>query len=136
MPYFLAKSEPHAYSIDQFQKDVRTIWDGIKNPQALHALRSMKTGDRVFVYHSGAHSAVVGLAQVASLPREDPKNPKLAVVELEYLRHLEPPTTLREIKDSGLFEEWSLVRQSRLSTMSAPPDFVAWMRKRYPGTDI
>ncbi|HYP15004.1 MAG TPA: EVE domain-containing protein, partial [Bryobacteraceae bacterium] len=111
-------------------------WDGIKNPQALRAVLEMKPGDRVFFYHSGAHAAVVGLAVVKSDARQDPKDAKLSVVDLAYLAHLEPPTTLAEIKGSGEFEDWSLVRQSRLSTMAAPIEFVNWMRKRYPGVEI
>jgi hypothetical protein len=57
-------------------------------------------------------------------------------VDLEFLTRLDPPTTLREIKESGLFEDWALVRQSRLSTMAAPPAFVSWMKKRYPKTKL
>ena len=96
----------------------------------------MKAGDRVFLYHSGGASAVVGLAEVASAPRDDPNDPKSAVVELKYLAHTDPPTTLAEIKQSGLFADWSLVRQSRLSTMAAPDSFVAWMKARYPEVKI
>ena len=132
MNYFLAKTDPETYSIDHLERDRKTAWDGVKNPQALRAIRSMRTGDRVFLYHSGGDSGVVGLAKVASAPRPDPKDPKLTVVDFEFLARLNPPTSLREIKESGLFEDWALVRQGRLSTMSAPPAFVDWMRKRYP----
>jgi predicted RNA-binding protein with PUA-like domain len=132
MRYFLAKSEPTVYSIDNLQKDGRTVWDGVTNPQAVRAIRSMHKGDRVFIYHSGGVSAVVGLAAVVSEPRDDPKNPKSAVVDLEYVRHLEPPTTLADVKQSGQFGDWALVRQGRLSTMEAPAEFVDWMRGRYP----
>jgi len=90
----------------------------------------------VFIYHSGGQSAVVGLAEVTGEPYADPKDEKLAVVKLRYLMHLEPPTPLGEIKASGFFSDWSLVRQSRLSTMSAPASFVGWMRKRYPHAKI
>jgi predicted RNA-binding protein with PUA-like domain len=134
MNFYLAKTEPHVYSIDQLRQDLRTIWDGIKNPQALKAVRSMRPGDRVFIYHTGGESAVVGLASVVGEPRPDPKNEKSWVVELEYYTHLSPPTTLAAIKQSGLFEDWSLVRQGRLSTMAAPASFVDWMRTRYPDT--
>lgn len=72
---------------------------------------------------------------MASEPRPDPKNPRLTVVDFGFLRRLDP-TTLREIKESGRFTAWSLVRQSRLSTMSAPDDFVEWMRRRHPGAKI
>ena len=78
----------------------------------------------------------MGLARTASEPRPDPKDAKLVVVDLEFLTRLNPPTTLREIKDSHLFDDWSLVRQSRLSTMAAPKAFVEWMRKKYPKAKI
>jgi predicted RNA-binding protein with PUA-like domain len=96
----------------------------------------MKPGDRVFIYHSGGGSGVVGLADVVSEPRSDSRNPKLAVVEMAFAGRLDPPTPLAEIKGSGKFADWALVRQGRLSTMSAPEEFVAWMRKRYPSARI
>ena len=92
----------------------------------------MRPGDKEFIYHSMGESAIMGLARVGSAPRPDPKDAKLVVVDFEFLTRLNPPTTLREIKDSHLFDEWSLVRQSRLSTMAAPRAFVEWMRKKYP----
>jgi len=134
MNYFLAKTEPATYSIDDLEREKRTTWDGVTNAQAVRAIRSMQPGDRVFVYHSGGVSAIVGVAKVKSEGRDDPKNPKSAVVDLEYLGRIDPPATLAEIKESGEFAQWALVRQSRLSTMAAPPEFVAWMRKRYPKT--
>lgn len=131
--YHLAKTEPGTYSIDQLERDGKTTWDGVTNPQAVRNIRQMKPGDGVFVYHSGGESAIVGLARVVSQPRDDARNPKSAVVDLEYAGRLDPPTTLHEIKQSHLFDDWSLVRQSRLSTMPAPDAFVAWMKQRYPG---
>jgi len=131
MKYYLAKSEPLVYSIDDLERERKTVWDGVTNPQAVKAIRAMKPGDRVFVYHSGGVSAVVGLANVVSEGRDDPKNPKSAVVDLAYGERLDPPTTLAEIKQSGKFDDWALVRQGRLSTMEAPAKFVEWMRGRY-----
>jgi predicted RNA-binding protein with PUA-like domain len=136
MRYFLAKTEPNTYSIDQLEKDKKTNWDGVTNPQAVRAIRDMKPGDKVFIYHSGGNSAVVGLAKVLSEGREDPKNPKSAVAEFEYVGRIEPPVTLGEIKQSKLFDDWALVRQGRLSTMAAPESFVEWMRKKYPKAKI
>ena len=130
MKYFLAKTDPETYSIDQFEREKKTVWDGVKNPQALRAIAEMRPGDRVFLYHSGGDAAVVGLVKVVSEPRPDPKNPKLTVVDLEFVSRLDPPTTLHEIKESGLFSDWALVQQGRLSTMTAPDSFVAWMKKR------
>jgi len=136
MRYFLAKSEPGVYSIDDLEKDGRTTWDGVTNPQAVKAIRAMRKGDRVFLYHSGGVSAVVGLADVVGEGRDDPKNPKSAVADLAFRAHLDPPTGLAEVKQSGLFDDWALVRQNRLSTMEAPEKFVHWMRARYPKAKI
>ncbi|HKD66433.1 MAG TPA: EVE domain-containing protein [Candidatus Binataceae bacterium] len=136
MNYFLAKTDPETYSIDNLERDGRTAWDGVTNAQAVRAIREMRPGDRVFIYHSGGASAIVGMADVRSQPRDDPKNPKSAVVDLEFAERLEPPVTLGEIKQSGLFNDWALVRQGRLSTMAVPEKFAAWMRERYPKSKI
>ena len=136
MRYFLAKTDPETYSVDDLEREHRTTWDGVTNPQAVRTIRAMKPGDRVFVYHSGGVSGVVGMATVRSEGRDDPKNPKSAVADFEFACRLEPPTTLAEIKQSGKFDDWALVRQGRLSTMEAPEKFVEWMRARYPKSKI
>ncbi len=136
MKYFLAKTDPETYSIDQLEKDRKTVWDGVSNPQAVRAIREMRVGDKVFIYHSGGASGVVGLARVVADGRGDPKNPKSAVADFEFLTRLELPVTLAEIKQSKLFDDWALVRQGRLSTMAAPEKFVAWMRKKFPKAGI
>ena len=136
MAYYLAKTEPTTYSIDDLEREKQTVWDGVTNPQAVRTITSMRSGDRVFLYHSGGQSAIVGLAKVLTAGRPDPKNPKSAVADLGFLARLDPATTLAEIKESGRFKDWALVRQGRLSTMAAPDEFVEWMRKRYPGQKI
>ncbi len=134
--YYLAKTDPDTYGVGQLAAEGRTVWDGVRNPQALQAIRAMRPGDGVFIYHSGGVSAVVGLARVAGAPGPDAADPKFWNVEMEFVTLIEPPLTLGEIKASGLFDDWALVRQSRLSTMAAPLSFVAWMRKKYPKAKI
>jgi predicted RNA-binding protein with PUA-like domain len=136
MAYFLAKTDPETYSIDDLEREKKTVWDGVTNPQAVRAIKDMRAGDRVFVYHSGGDAAIVGMAAVRAAGRVDPKNPKSAVADFEYAGRLNPPTTLAEIKQSKKFEDWALVRQGRLSTMVAPEKFVEWMRARYPKAKI
>jgi predicted RNA-binding protein with PUA-like domain len=133
MAYFLAKTDPDTYTLDQLEKDGRTVWDGVTNAQAVRAIRQMVPGDHVFLYHSGGESAIVGLMKVVLGGRPDPKNDKSAVADVEFVTRLSPSTTLAEIKQSKQFDDWSLVRQSRLSTMAVPEPFVEWMRQRYPG---
>lgn len=133
MTFFLAKTEPNTYSIGRFAQEQQTVWDGVNNAQAVRAIRSMQPGDRVLIYHSGGESQIVGLAEVVSTPSDDPSNPKSAIVTLRYLRTLDPPTTLHEVKASGMFADFALVRQSRLSTMAVPDTFIDWLERRYPG---
>jgi predicted RNA-binding protein with PUA-like domain len=136
MSYFLAKTDPDTYSIGDFEREKQTTWDGVTNAQAVRVIRDMKKGDRVFLYHSGGESMILGIAKVVSEPRTDPKNPKSAIVDLAFTGRLDPPTTLAEVKQSGRFNDWALVRQSRLSTMAAPDEFVLWMQARYPKAKI
>ena len=130
MKYFLAKTEPDTYSIDNLKTDKKTVWDGVKNAQAVRAIREMRPGDRVLIYHSGGVSSIVGVATVRSEPRDDPKNPKSAVVELEFHSKLDQPVSLADVKASKKFEDFALVRQSRLSTMAVPDAFVTWLGAR------
>ena len=134
--YFLAKSEPEVYSISDLERDGSTVWDGVKNPQAVRAIKDMQPGDRVFFYHSGGVSSIVGLAKVKTGARPDPKNDKSAIVDLEFLAHIDPPLSLHEVKQSKKFEDFALVRQSRLSTMHVPEKFVQWVREKYPKVKI
>ena len=130
MAYFLAKTDPGTYSLEDLERDKSTIWDGVRNAQAVSAIRSMHLGDEVLIYHSGGETAVVGLARVTSESRPDPRENKSWVIDMAFVRRLARPVTLREIKESHLFDDWSLVRQSRLSTMGAPDAFVGWLKEQ------
>ncbi len=132
MNYFLAKSEPGSYSIGDLKRDGSTAWDGVTNPQAVRTIRAMHPGDIVLIYHSGKETAIAGFARVTSEPRDDPRNPKSAVIELAYGGRVTPPVTLAEIKASGQFADWALVRQPRLSTMAVPDAFISWLKQRTP----
>ena len=116
---WLVKEEPTNYNYDQFTADGSTIWSGVKNPVAQRNLRSMKKGDRVFYYHTGNEKAIVGTAKVTAPAYADPKDTsgKLVVVELAPDKKLKRPVTLAEIKGSGRFADWALVRIPRLSVM-------------------
>jgi predicted RNA-binding protein with PUA-like domain len=129
MAYFLAKTDPEAYSIDQLEQEKTTVWNGVRNAQAVIVIRTMQIGDEVFIYHSMSGAALVGLARVISVPRPDPLESKSWVVDLEFIRRLKRPVTLREIKESHLFDDWTLVRQSRLSTMTMPDEAVSWLKE-------
>lgn len=130
MPYFLAKTDPETYSLGDLEHDKVTVWDGVRNPQAIRAIKAMRPGDSVLIYHSQGESSIVGLARVVSEPRPDPNDSKSWVVDMEFVRRLTKPVTLREIKDSHKFDDWSLVRQSRLSTMSVPDNVVEWLKEK------
>lgn len=130
MAYFLAKTDPETYSLDDLKRDGATEWDGVRNPAAVRAIKSMKPRDRVIIYHSQKEAAVVGLAEVVSEPRPDPDDARSWVADFKYLRHAKKPVTLREVKESHQFDDFALVRQGRLSTMEAPPEFWKWLQEQ------
>ncbi len=130
MAYFLAKTDPDHYSLDNLEHDKTTVWDGVRSPAALKAIRAMRPGDEVLIYHSQGEAAIVGLVRVVSEPRPDPNDPKSWVVDMAFERRLKQPVTLREIKESHLFDDWALVRQGRLSTMSVPGEVVGWLKEK------
>jgi predicted RNA-binding protein with PUA-like domain len=130
MTYFLAKTDPATYSIEQLEQEQQTTWDGVRNAQAVRVIQAMHPGDTILIYHSLGDAAIVGLAQAISEPRPDPQDAKSWVIDVRFVRRLARPVTLREIKESHLFDDWSLVRQSRLSTMSVPDTFMAWLREQ------
>ena len=118
MTYFLAKTDPDTYSIGRFAEEKQTVWDGVTNAQAVRALLEMRPGDRVFVYHTGAEKAVVGLALATSEAYPDPKQPaegSLVVIDLVPLAALRSPVALSLLKADPGFETSPLVRQGRLS---------------------
>jgi predicted RNA-binding protein with PUA-like domain len=89
MNYWLVKQEPEAYSFDDFLKDEKTDWTGVRNYQARNNLRDMKTGDKVLFYHTGAEKSVVGLAEVSREEFPDETDEKWIAVELKPLENLQ-----------------------------------------------
>lgn len=130
MTYFLAKTDPETYSLQNLEQDRATTWDGVRNAQAVRVIQSMSPDDNVLIYHSMGETAIVGLARVTSEPRPDPQESKSWVVDVAFVRRFARPVTLREIKASHLFDDWLLIRQSRLSTMNVPETFVDWLKER------
>jgi len=115
--YWLAKSEPEAYSWTQLVRDGRTAWTGVRNFQARNNLRAMKTGDHVFFYHSVSDKQVVGVARVVKTAYPDPTatDGDWACVDLAPVKPLKTPVSLAAIKADAVLKEMPLVRQSRLS---------------------
>jgi len=122
--YWIVKTEPSTYSYDDLANQKTAVWDGVKNNLALKHLREMKPGDQVLVYHTGDEKAVVGVAEVVSLPYADPKqkDPKLTVVDLRAEGRLPRAVSLAEIKKDRAFADLALVRIGRLSVMPASAD--------------
>ncbi|HYE60366.1 MAG TPA: EVE domain-containing protein [Phycisphaerales bacterium] len=138
MPTFLLKTEPGEYSFADLVTDRKTCWSGVSNPAALQAIRSIRKGDEVLVYHTGDEKAVVGLAKAVSNPYEDPDrpgltpegSPKFAVVDLKPVKAAMTPVTLAELKADKHFASFALVKQSRLSAMPVPPTMDKLIRER------
>ncbi len=136
MAYWLMKSEPDAYSIDDLERDGREPWDGIRNYQARNMMRDdMKIGDDVFFYHSSCKEpGIVGIMKVASEPYPDPTqfdsssryfdpkssrdDPRWYLVDVEFVRKLERTIALAEIKAAKGLDGLLLTRKgNRLSIM-------------------
>jgi predicted RNA-binding protein with PUA-like domain len=115
--YWLVKQEPEAYSWQDFIKDGKTAWTGVRNFQARNNLRSMKKGDTVLFYHSVSEKQVVGLATVAKEAYPDPSATEgdWVCVDLAPVKALKKPVTLEQIKGDRTLKGMALVRQSRLS---------------------
>ncbi len=129
--YFLAKTDPKTYSINDLEKEKTTVWSGVRNPQAVIVLKMMKKGDRVLIYHSQGEGAIRGLAEVTGRGRPDPKDNKSWLVDFKFLRKFsEPFITIKDVKASGEFKDFPLVYQSRLSTMQVPATFLNWLKKK------
>ena len=124
MNYWLVKSEPVKYSWDQFVKDGRAVWDGVRNYQARNNLQAMKTDDLVLYYHSNEGKEIVGIAKVARESYPDPtaNDPTWVVVDLVPEQKLDKPVTLEQIKTSDKLNQIALIRQSRLSVMPIKPE--------------
>ncbi|QJB31260.1 EVE domain-containing protein [Chitinophaga oryzae] len=124
MNYWLVKSEPFKYSWEQFVKDKKTFWDGVRNYQARNNLKAMKKGDQVLFYHSNEGLAVVGIAEVAKEHYQDPTtpDPNWVVVDLKPVKALKVPVTLAEMKAEKRLADLSLIRQGRLSVCDVTKD--------------
>ena len=130
MQYFLAKTDPDTYSIDDLEREKITIWDGVHNHQAIAAIKNMMLGDTVYIYHSQTDKAIVGLAKVVGQPYENKLDERFSwAVKVRFIKRT-VPIKLSEIKSDPAVSHFALVRNSRLSTMSVPHDVATWLNSR------
>jgi len=120
MNYWLVKSEPFKYSWDQFVKDKKTFWDGVRNYGARNNLKAMKKGDHVLFYHSNEGVEIVGVAMVVKEYYQDPTTEETAwvVVDLKPVKKLKKSVTLSQIKMEKRLANMDLVRLGRLSVQT------------------
>ena len=128
MKYWLMKSEPNVWSINQ-QKvagNKGTLWDGVRNYQAANNLRKMQKGDLCFFYHSNIGKEIVGIVEVIKNAFIDPtdKKKRFVAVQVRFKKMLKKPVSLENIKKIKTLKHISLIKQSRLSVM--PIDFKSW----------
>lgn len=136
--YWLMKSEPDVYSIDDLARDGSTLWDGVRNYKARNNMRSMSLGDEVLYYHSNTKpSGVVGIARVCREaypdptqfdpkshyhdPKSDPDDPRWWLVDVEFVAHLPEIVSLADVKAAPELADMELVRYGRLSVQSVKP---------------
>lgn len=124
--HYLLKTEPDKYSFDDLLRDGETIWDGIKNPQALMTLRNMKPSETCVIYHSNIGKAAVGTAKVLSVAT-DPQDPKTPLVRLKAGRRLKREKPLAEIRETGVFVGSVMFRQFRLSVVPLSQEQFDWL---------
>ena len=126
--YWLLKSEPNVWSIEQQKKagDKGAEWDGVRNYQAAKNLKLMKKGDKCFFYHSNIGKEIVGIVQVIKESFQDPTDKKkcFVAVRVKHKKTFSKPVSLNSIKKHPYLKELSLVKQSRLSVM--PIDTKSW----------
>jgi hypothetical protein len=123
MNYWLVKSEPFKYSWEQFCKDKKTFWDGVRNYQARNNLRAMAKGDEVLFYHSNEGLAIVGIATVAKTAYQDPTSDDTnwLAVDLKPLKALKNTVSLATMKQTPGLENLALIKQGRLSVCPVTP---------------
>ncbi len=128
MKYWLLKSEPNIWSIDQQKKVGKkgAPWDGVKNYQAAKNLKTMKTGDQCFFYHSNIGKEIVGIVEVIKehYPDKTDQTGRFVAVKVKFTVKLNKAITLEEIKKNKQLSHLSLIKQSRLSVM--PIDSKSW----------
>ncbi len=113
----MVKQEPESYSFDDFLRDGKTDWTGVRNYQARNNLRAMRTGDKVLFYHSVSEKSVVGVAEISREEFPDPTDDKWIAVEIKPLEKFAKPVNLEQIKAEKSLENIALIKQSRLSVM-------------------
>tara|TARA_A100000164_G_C21824539_1_gene732157 strand:- start:21 stop:434 length:414 start_codon:yes stop_codon:yes gene_type:complete len=128
MKYWLLKSEPDVWSIDQQKKTGAkgAPWDGVRNYQAAKNLKNMKKGDHCFFYHSNIGKEIVGIVEVIKeyYPDKTDQSQRFVAVTVKFLKKLVKPVKLEEIKKNKQLSHLSLIKQSRLSVM--PIDSKSW----------
>jgi len=128
MQYWLMKSEPNIWSLDEQKKvGINGItWDGVRNYQAANNLKKMEKGDLCFFYHSNIGKEIVGIVEVIKTAFIDitDKNKKFVAVKIKFKEKLKNTVTLKNIKKNKALKDLSLIKQSRLSVM--PIDFKSW----------
>ena len=121
MNYWLLKSEPNVWSIDQQIKSGSkgSMWDGVRNYQAANNLRKMKKGDQCFFYHSNIGKEIVGIVKVIREAYQDPtdKSKRFVAVQVRFEKKLDNPVSLKDIKKTTELKDLTLIKQSRLSVM-------------------
>lgn len=117
MNYWLVKSEPSVYSFDQFIKEKKTSWTGVRNYAARLNLAAMKKGDKVLYYHSNEGTHIIGMATVLKESYPDPTtdDPRWITVDLKAGKKLTRPVTLEQLKKDSRIADMDLVRLGRLS---------------------
>ena len=128
MKYWLLKSEPNVWSLEQqIKAGIKGIaWDGVRNYQAANNLKAMRIGDLCFFYHSNIGKEIVGVVKVIkeAFADETDKDKRFVAVQVRFVEKFKSPVSLEKIKKNNAISHLPLIKQSRLSVL--PIDYKSW----------
>jgi len=130
MAYFLVKTDPDTYSLEDFEHDGETEWDGVHNYEAINYIKTMRPGDKVYIYLSQTDKAIAALGEVTGEPYENKADPRFSwAVRLKFLKRTKP-VTLKEVKANPELKKFKLATHSRLSVMAVEDSIATWINSR------
>jgi predicted RNA-binding protein with PUA-like domain len=127
MTIWLGKIDPETLSIDSIKKDGTALWKKVRHPKGMQYMGQAKVGEKILAYHSN-EKVVAGVVEILS-NEPDPEHPHGRLIMVKFIKKFEPPlVTLGQVKESNKFNDFRLVKESRLSFMDVPEEFLKYFK--------
>jgi predicted RNA-binding protein with PUA-like domain len=127
MTVWLGKIDPETLSIDDIEKKKTALWKKVRHPKGMQYMGLAKVGEKILVYHSN-EKEIVGVVEIQK-NEPDPDHPRGRLITVKFLKRFdEPHVQLKDVKESGKFNDFGLVRESRLSFMNVPEEFLKYFK--------